>query len=89
MTPGPGLPPLEPTFSAGVHTITFATPSEADAYPTFINVCSTSKELPPEQPNRCAKIDIFADERVEIAEARCLCRSRPDRDLHRRGRRPR
>jgi len=68
MTPGPGLPPLEPTFSAGVHTITFATPSEADAYPTFINVCSTSKELPPEQPNRCAKIDIFADERVEIAK---------------------
>ncbi len=68
MTPGPGLPPLEPTFSGGVHTITFATPSEADAYPTFINVCSTSKELPPDQPNRCAKMEIFADERVEISK---------------------
>ncbi|MEN8006520.1 MAG: hypothetical protein ABFS42_05860 [Candidatus Krumholzibacteriota bacterium] len=72
LTPGPGLPPLTPTFSGGVHTLTFVTPSEADAYPTYIEVCSMSKELPPDSPARCGRIEIFADERVVI-EKKDVC----------------
>jgi hypothetical protein len=66
LTVGPNLPPMTPTYSGGVHTITFTTPSEKDQYPTWVEVCSTSKELPPDSPDRCARIQIFADEWVKI-----------------------
>lgn len=67
--PGPHLENLpEPTFADGVHTLTFTTSSEPDDYPTYIDVCSTSRELPPATPERCARINIYANEAVRIEQ---------------------
>jgi hypothetical protein len=76
--PGPGLGSLPaPTFSGGVHTLTFTTPSDREKYPTFITALSTSKELPPASPERSGNLEIIADERVEISP-RDLCVSAGD-----------
>lgn len=66
VTPGPYLPDLNPSYAGGVHTITFNTPGEKEGYPTWIDARSTSKELPPNLPVREGRIEIVAEEWVEI-----------------------
>ena len=61
-----------PTYSNGVHSITFTTPGDRENYPTWIDARSTSKELPPDMPPRRTRLDIFGDEKVEITP-RELC----------------
>jgi hypothetical protein len=69
LMPGPHLEGLpEPTFANGLHTLTFTTSADPADYPTYIDVCSTSRELPPETPERCARIDIIANEQLRIEQ---------------------
>lgn len=68
ITPGPNLGTLpQATFSGGVHTIELTTPSEKEDYPTWIDVTSTSKNLPPDTPERMARLDIFSKETITIS----------------------
>ena len=74
VAPGPELGQVPtPTYSGGVHSIDLQTPSEREAYATYIDASSTSKELPPETPARKSRLDIFANESVTISPAQPPC----------------
>lgn len=72
ITEGPNLPPMFPVQNGEVHEVTFTTPTEEGAYPTWVEARSTSKELPPDAPNRSARIEILYKEFVEI-EKKDVC----------------
>jgi len=67
VTAGPNLPDLTPTYANDVHTITFQTPDSSSEYPTWIDAASTSKELPPSDPARMARLDIVLKKTLKIA----------------------
>jgi hypothetical protein len=68
VVPGPGLGPLPvPVYSGGVHTLTFTTPSDTADYPTRITARSTSKELPPDTPERSGFVTLVTKEEIEIS----------------------
>jgi len=68
VVPAPILGALPtPSYSNGVYTLTFTTPSKREDYPTYIDAFSTSGEEPPATPPRSGRVEILLDEQVTIA----------------------